>query len=366
MRTLLLIGAALGLMVGCKHSSGPSSRPVRAAARAAPSVSVAPPPPGVPEASKAAPKPEEDTGPPSTDALSLWAADTGPIGGSIAIDRAEVYWSVMRVATDPQTGSGRMAGGAIVAKHKQSGEVRTVWSGDIFPWELVLVGTTLVFSKSISGAPLGLVLTVPTSGGEARTLASGLDGPESITTDGSTAFYVDKYRELHSVPLSGGAPSLLGVGTRSRSALAVDDANLYWVEAQSEIWTLPKTGGTPSLVARGSNIDALREDAGYLYFADLDKRTLARVAVTGGPIVELARSALMPEHFGLDATHVYWASEARGEASFFRVSKDGGKPELMARDELVPGRFALDGRHLYFTRFGTTVGIARVGKAHRP
>src|SRR5262249_383233 len=131
-------------------------------------------------------------------------------------------------------------------------------------------GETKTFTLTYS------LTSTPPAGG-ATPLATGLNRPWAVATDGSRVYWSENdpgQAPIRSVPISGGSVAAIATGLAEPDAIAVDGTSVYWVERNGGdngvLKKAPKGGGSSTLLVNGlhnaQNFLAL--DAASVYFGD--------------------------------------------------------------------------------------------------
>ena len=102
-------------------------------------------------------------------------------------------------------------------------------------------------------------------------------------------------------------PTVLFAGTTDVRAIAQDDGNVYW--ADSGEWTIDgiaKSGGDEIVLAQGQYASGLDVRDGLVYWGDAT--TIATVPITGGAVHDLASTTGPPWAIAVAGGDAYWAS----------------------------------------------------------
>jgi hypothetical protein len=133
----------------------------------------------------------------------------------------------------------------------------------------------------------GVVLSAPVTGlpdgGSATPLATAQPEPQGLAIDGTDAFWANTgdgtIRKAPLTGLDGGRPPILASGAYV-VRVATDGVNVYYIDsAAGDIWRVSVDGGVPvHLASKQSNPSAIAVDARYVYWANYNDGTVARVA----------------------------------------------------------------------------------------
>jgi hypothetical protein len=152
------------------------------------------------------------------------------------------------------------------------------------------------------------------------TLASGLDDPYDLATDGTTVWFhaLGATNALLAVPAAGGDATTFDAASPGGPIL-VDANNVYVVEGYQQVVSIPHAGGTPAVVAQGGfDFNGLALCGGSLcYFQrgaypyHYNDITLFQVATTGGtPATLSSLTGVMGGAIYRGPTTAYFAQES--------------------------------------------------------
>ena len=269
------------------------------------------------------------------------------------------------------------------------GPTTTILSEESSPSAFVVAG------NNIYALGESTVMTVPVSGGQPVTLASGQVFTYGIATDSTNIYWthLEGGGPIKKMPLAGGAPTTLApLATEySPSAIAVDATSVYWLNTTSAGYGLlppyhtaiMKTslgGGTPVILAsdtepnpRGGSY-GIAVDATSVYWINTSNTvgggfsTLMKVPIGGGTPTTLASGSFSPSAIGqiaVDATSVYWVNSSdyrSANGSVMAVAREGGTPTTLAARQTTAGGLAIDATSVYWTTGGDTYGDGAVLK----
>lgn len=214
----------------------------------------------------------------------------------IAIDDTLVYWTALWAGGIHQSGLDGSGLEQIASMNK--------------PTNIALAGETLVVAGYNS--PNGTVARIHASRADAL-LASGLDNPLPVATDGTHAYW-----------------AIIGTDGRGIWRAAIDGSD------------------EPTLVtATDAPVGSMAIDGDDLYFHDEATAELVRLRTDGTERVELAPEASPVAGIVVDAERVYWYSTELGEIRSLR--KDGSEAHLIATGQVpVPGALAANETSLFW------------------
>jgi hypothetical protein len=210
----------------------------------------------------------------------------------------------------------------------------------------------------------GMVRSVPAGGGPPATLASTLDNPGPLFSDGTEAYWVEGgaygrvegYGRIAAVPLSGGTPTtLVSVLLTDRPRLASAGAAVLVADGWRIKKVLGTGGGLDTVLAAGNPVVDLAADAQFAYALDSFGNVL-RAPLLGGVVEPVASGLGGPA--GLlrlvDGT-LYWLD---GGGTLRRVPAAGGSAENVATGQPPLADLTADGQFVYVAE--QTSSIRRV------
>jgi hypothetical protein len=187
----------------------------------------------------------------SSSEATLWSAGNSPCDVGVAVDATGIYW----VAQAPDTLFMCPLSGCV-------GAPVTLMTGapDVADVRQVALDASNVYFTD-GNSEIGMILVCPKSGcGASPTvLASGLNAPTAIATDGRDVYWTETGADFANgakvtgaglvrkcaIGGCGNAPTNVATGLTSPGGIAVDDANIYWTEAGTDaaggkIWKTSK------------------------------------------------------------------------------------------------------------------------------
>jgi hypothetical protein len=222
--------------------------------------------------------------------------------GQFAVDGTNVYSPA--VPAD-------IAGGTVIAicpRTGCAGAGSTLATGDV--WGIAVADDFLYFTSGASTSSPG-VSRVPVSGGPVTALAPD-DSAFSLVVAGGNVIYATSSFAVKSVPIDGGAPTNFysAPDQDGVSSLVADSANVYLAVGDGNIVRVPLAGGAPTTIATGQGAESLAIDAEYLYWGanSIEGTIIRKMALGGGPVVDLGTASLPANGVAVDATYVYFTS----------------------------------------------------------
>jgi hypothetical protein len=260
----------------------------------------------------------------------------------IAVDSTTVYWTNGRaVMTCPISGCNGMP--TVYASGQR-------YAGDI------TVANGSVWWADTSGPPTclsGSVLTCPANGcGVPSVLASGLGGPRSIVTDGSSVYWVDHCSSDVSACGARGCPQTLTTAPGA-NRIATDGRNVYWTESGGTIMTCSVASCSPTLMASGQTSPVgIAVDAINVYWVnDSTSGTIMTMPKAGGMVTTLASGQNAPVQLAVDASGVYWTNSGDGSVMRYSFQPGATNPTTLAAAQgITADAIAVDATSVYWSR----------------
>lgn len=247
--------------------------------------------------------------------------------GDLAIDAANIYWTVSRPETN---------GGAIMERSLAGGDPIVLASTTRRPGAIAVDGES-VYYTAVDQSGVGEIARVPIGGGETVVLAPAENDPQDLTVGGGSAYWSSPNvgtcsGALRSVPVAGGSPTTVYSGPWPDD-LATDGRELYYAERQD--WRTSSSGcrppgGEPHLGYRG---------------------IVGQIARDGTAALVLASAQPLSTSVAVDEASVYWGNDAwfvGGIGSVVKVPKGGGDSVVVVADHGYPSHVRVDARSLYY------------------
>ncbi len=241
----------------------------------------------------------------------------------------------------------------------------TLASGENSPGSLALDAANVYWTVTAQSSPVsgGAVMKLPLAGGAPTTLVSGLSTPKGIAVQGANVYWVEGLEDgaVKTVPVNGGTPTMLAA-EQWPIAIAADAESLYWTALGStstfgdgRVMKMPLAEGTPTtlVAALNSAPESIAINATGVYWADTDAKAIMRVPLAGGAATVLAGAQVAPTGVSADAANVYWTNDA-GEV--LKVPSGGGVVVTLASGRSLPLATAVDATNVYWSESGTIGG----------
>jgi hypothetical protein len=282
--------------------------------------------------------------------------------GRIVVSGDHVYWTLQ--------GSGAV----LVRAPLTGGGPEPLVFDDSGTFGLVVDGTFATYA--VPG--LGRIMRVPIAGGTPVALATGLDQPRSLATDGASLYWTQgvgqgKIMKLDLEP--GAKPIALSDGLAQPRAIAVQGGVVYWTDitdgtilSTPDHLTVFADAGSADAADAGADATADADtdaddpdvadtadasaDANAAVDADADADADARSNLP--PPTVLASGLKIPTDLLLVGSFAY-APDQNGHIR--RVPLAGGPLETVADVDGAPYGVATDGTLIYWTKIGTDGGL---------
>jgi hypothetical protein len=267
----------------------------------------------------------------------------------LALDNANVFW----------TNSGD---GTIRSVPIAGGSPRLVATGAVpRVWVVAVTPDVVVWTENGGTRVAG----VPRDGGSSYPIATAQDAPRGITTDGVRVYWTNEGPDagfVESAKLDGTDPQVLTGQQGSSKDIAVANGWLYWANADDgTIARMQTDGGGAGVVASAQpNAFGLALSNDSLYWTThVDGGVIAHAKTDGTGLTTLATGQASPRAIAVDATHAYWTNQNDG--TIRRAAFAGGAPEIVASGQGSPWGIAVDAASVYWAArdTGTVMKLAK-------
>jgi hypothetical protein len=287
----------------------------------------------------------------------------------VVTDNDFVYWTVQ-------------GGGAVVMKAPVAGGAPEPLVFDSAEAVGLAVDRVFVYYTQRS---VGRVMRVPIAGGQAVALATKLDSPLFLATDGASLYWTGGQTTgtgtVMKLALDQGAKPITLIDGQSRPrAIAVDGGYVYWTDFLDG--TLLRTldhidatadGGARQATRLATGLNrpsdlAVRD--GYAYLPDQpvlpdQPGRILRVPTTGGDVQCLATMTGTPFGIATDGISVYWST--LGDGAIFKTSVDKTTIDCLTVPPFAPGEadphfLTVDPLAVYWGTWGHGGAIRKIAK----
>jgi hypothetical protein len=234
---------------------------------------------------------------------------------------------------------------------------------------LAIDATYIYFTQPVAAR----VMRVPITGGPAVALATQVDSPLHLATDGANLYWTGgkTVGSIMKLALRAGAtPTTLVTGLGRPRGIAVAGGFVFWTDfADGAVLRAPTADVDPD---GGAAVTAMRLTyglkqpadlavvAGYVYVPDQAGRVL-RVPVGGGVPENLADSAGVPFGIASDGVSVYWST--LGDGAIFKAPVTGAGPvQTLAGGQADPHFLAVDATAIYWSNWSGGGSVKKIAK----
>ena len=212
------------------------------------------------------------------------------------------------------------------------------------------------------GAGQGAIVKKPIKGGTPTVLVAGLVQPDSLRTDGSSAYWIafGEQAGIHKVSLAGGAAADLVISAAPVPIrqIALDADFVYWTDGPGgSVLRVSKSGGTPSSFSAALHgPSSIAIDASGVYVVESGEAgAIVRIPSGGGAAERLAEGQAEPHSLVLTAQDVFWVNggafdtmtQKQLNAAVMRMPKSGGAPVVVVSADSASA-LAVDGASVYY------------------
>ena len=242
-------------------------------------------------------------------------------------------------------------------------QIEVVATGLNRPWAVATDGARVYWVEN--DVSQGVVRSAPVTGGAITTLATGVE-PSAIALDESYVYWIERNNGsngvLRRVPKAGGTPVTLASGLRNaQNFLAIDATSVYFGDGNpgggGSIRKVGKSGGVvTTLVADNLNLTtAVATDGSFVYFHD-DRGNIKRVPVNGGAAATIGGGS--PSAMVVFGGMLYWVEYYGGTVK--SMPSSGGVITTLASGSNGPAGIATDGSFVYWIEFSNSGGVKKV------
>lgn len=234
----------------------------------------------------------------------------------------------------------------------------------------VLVTATHLYWTNLN---TGVIQRANLDGTAVTTIATGIDAPSGIATDGTFLYWTTGGNNdtpgtggITRANLDGTAPTSIMTGADKPIGLTVSGSFIYWANSVSS--TIGRGSLTGPFAANQSFIGAadvgalpygLEANGTHLYWTNLTGTTVRRAPLSGSPATVITDTANGPTGVTLDGTYVYWANYGNGTIG--RALLDGSSAtQTYVTPTVANGQatahavgLAVNATHLHWTKFDT-------------
>lgn len=258
--------------------------------------------------------------------------------GKIVASDGEVFWT------------NEIPGAVVSRASSNGGPPVPIAFADASAFGIAVTETTVYWTEPTAGR----LMKIARAGGPSSVVASGLEGPLHLCTDGSNLFWTGgRRRDDGPGGQSDGGQSDGGQADEGQAdGGQADEADF----ARGTINTLAlRPGSKPAILAVALRPYAIAVDETGVYWTDLAEGAVMKLSrAPNGPDggaaqpVRLAEGSQTPTDLALVGDHLYWPDQA---GAIWRAGRNGGAPEMIASGTGVgvPLAVAADEQHVYWT-----------------
>jgi hypothetical protein len=275
--------------------------------------------------------------------VTLVAAGSGEVFGSLAVDGTNVYWA------EPSNP------GAVLSVPVGGGAPKTLASQQPQPNSISIAGNSVYWTLFRYS-----VVSVPVGGGVPVTVGIGVM-PNSVAADSNNVYFTDDGNgTVVQAPLADAGTQFMLVNMQpSPRNIAVDSTSVYWTSGTTQSSSTgsfvktPIDGGAISTLVSGPcapSYVVVRGSAAYYLACE----KVMSVPLSGGTPMSIASTAnANAVGIAADDTNVYWTewpNDTGGQCGIvMKVPIGGGASTTLAVAQLYPSTLATDGTSLYWS-----------------
>jgi hypothetical protein len=224
--------------------------------------------------------------------------------GAIALGASEVFWA---------NGMFGASDGWIMRVSPEAGVATTFAS----PQNAISIA---IDEANVYWTVVGALLREPTAGGKATTLASDGGTRGHLALD-AAALYWGTRDGVVKIWLDGGAAAPLAVG-HAAGLMALDSTDLYWIaDNPPTLMKTPIDGGASTPIASVSNtVGGLATDGISVYWTDTVGGSVLKMGVDAGATVTLASGQGGPTALAIDSKSVYWINDTANRYDIVKLT----------------------------------------------
>ncbi|MBI3184083.1 MAG: hypothetical protein HYZ28_18275 [Myxococcales bacterium] len=248
-------------------------------------------------------------------------------------------------------------GGAGACDGGLRGEGTAMASSLDSPRRIATDGTHVYLSVSGPAAlALGKLQRVATAGGLLETLAEGFSSPDAIAVDADSVYLVDG-DGLWRISKQSGAKTLLDPAPTNHlfgdTDLALSGAEVALATGFDSLLRVKRDGSARAVLylgPPGSAVRAVLAEAGTVLFlvSESPESGLYEVKLDGSAPAARLRDISGGRSLHATATHFFWSEGASGQGRVLAAPRTGGEPVELAAGLEGPSRLLGVGRFLYF------------------